>query len=145
TSCLLALMEHLNREAHYRALYTNIEAAQAAREDYITGIKTVVQSVASGANARIADITAETLAEEVLAKTQPGAALTVFLQRWCRASPKPIVLMLDEVDALVGDTLVSLLRQVRAGYADRPAQFPQSLILCGVRDLQDYRIQSTQA
>ena len=46
----------------------------------------------------------------------------------------------DEVDALVGDTLISLLRQLRAGYPKRPAQFPQTVILCGVRDLRDYRI-----
>jgi hypothetical protein len=50
------------------------------------------------------------------------------------------VLFLDEVDALIGDTLVSLLRQIRAGYADRPRMFPQALILCGVRDVKDYRI-----
>jgi hypothetical protein len=30
------------------------------------------------------------------------------------------VLLLDEVDALVGDTLISLLRQLRAGYPQRP-------------------------
>ena len=53
------------------------------------------------------------------------------------------MLMLDEVDALVGDTLISLLRQLRAGYPKRPGQFPQTVILCGVRDLQDYRIQSS--
>jgi hypothetical protein len=52
-------------------------------------------------------------------------------------------LLLDEVDALVGDTLISLLRQLRAGYPRRPAQFRQTVILCGVRDLQDYRIQSS--
>ena len=33
TSCLLALAEYLNREGYYRAVYVNIEAAQAARED----------------------------------------------------------------------------------------------------------------
>jgi hypothetical protein len=66
----------------------------------------------------------------------------VFLSRWCQALDKPLVLMLDEVDALVGDTLISLLRQVRAGYPKRPGQFPHSLILCGVRDIQDYRIHS---
>jgi hypothetical protein len=71
--------------------------------------------------------------------------VTRYLQEWCGTCARPTVLMLDEVDALVGDTLVALLRQLRAGYASRPAQFPQSLILCGVRDLQDYRIQSTQA
>jgi hypothetical protein len=50
------------------------------------------------------------------------------------------VLLLDEVDALVGDTLIALLRQLRAGYPKRPSQFPQTVILCGVRDLRDYRI-----
>ncbi len=54
-----------------------------------------------------------------------------------------MVLLLDEVDALVGDTLISLLRQLRAGYPKRPNQFPQTVILCGVRDLQDYRIHAS--
>lgn len=44
--------------------------------------------------------------------------------------------MIDEVDALVGDTLISLLRQLREGYIGRPGiAFPQSVILCGVRDV----------
>ncbi|TSE23057.1 hypothetical protein [Tepidimonas aquatica] len=47
-----------------------------------------------------------------------------------------------EVDALVGDTLISLLRQIRAGYAQRPQAFPQTVVLCGVRDVRDYRIHS---
>jgi hypothetical protein len=145
TSCLLALMEYVNRAGRYRALYANIEGAQAAREDVARGISAVVDSIADCVRTYLRDGDADLLAEEVRAKAPPDSALTRFLRRWCEASPKPIVLMLDEVDALVGDTLVSLLRQLRAGYADRPAQFPQSLILCGVRDLQDYRIQSTQA
>jgi hypothetical protein len=49
-------------------------------------------------------------------------------------------LFLDEVDALIGDTLISLLRQIRAGYAQRPEAFPQSIVLCGVRDVRDYRL-----
>jgi hypothetical protein len=53
------------------------------------------------------------------------------------------VLLLDEVDALVGDTLISLLRQIRAGYAQRPGAFPQTIILCGVRDVRDYRIHTS--
>jgi hypothetical protein len=44
---------------------------------------------------------------------------------------------------VIGDTLISLLRQLRAGYPKRPHQFPHSLILCGVRDIQDYRIHSS--
>ena len=43
----------------------------------------------------------------------------------------------------MGDTLLSVLRQLRAGYPDRPGRFPHSVILCGVRDVRDYRIYST--
>ena len=51
--------------------------------------------------------------------------------------PKPLVLWIDEIDELVGDTLISVLRQIRAGCANRPAAFPQSVILCGIRDVRD--------
>lgn len=33
TTCLLALMDELNREGKYSCLYCNVEMAQAARED----------------------------------------------------------------------------------------------------------------
>ena len=36
-----------------------------------------------------------------------------------------------------------MLRQLRAGYDERPRAFPQSVILCGVRDVRDYRIRSS--
>ena len=68
--------------------------------------------------------------------------MRTLLERWSRADARPIVLMLDEVDALVGDTLISLLRQIRAGHTQRPAAFPQTVVLCGVRDVRDYRIHS---
>lgn len=42
----------------------------------------------------------------------------------------------------MGDTLISLLRQIRAGYAQRPLAFPQTVVLCGVRDVRDDRIHS---
>jgi hypothetical protein len=44
----------------------------------------------------------------------------------------------------MGDTLISVLRQLRAGYPKRPKFFPQSIILCGVRDVRDYRIHSAK-
>ena len=66
--------------------------------------------------------------------------LYALLEYWTKQSDKPTLLFLDEVDALVGDTLISLLRQIRAGYGQRPLAFPQAIILCGVRDVRDYRI-----
>ena len=61
---------------------------------------------------------------------------------WCATLSKPLVLLVDEIDALIGDTLISVLRQIRSGYDKRPDHFPQSVILCGVRDIRDYRIHS---
>ena len=66
-----------------------------------------------------------------------------MLSRWAGADPRPLVLLIDEIDTLVGDTLLSVLRQLRAGYDQRPSRFPHSVILCGVRDVRDYRVRST--
>jgi len=143
TTCLLALAEYLNREGRYRALYVNIEGAQAARERVEAGMAAVVQSIANAAAWRLGDTAAESLARRVLAETAGLAGLETFLREWCVHSPQPSVLLLDEVDALIGDTLISLLRQLRAGYPQRPDQFPQTVILCGVRDLRDYRIHAS--
>ena len=59
------------------------------------------------------------------------------------ADSKPLVLLIDEIDTLVGDTLLSVLRQLRTGYPGRPGRFPHSVILCGVRDVRDYLVHST--
>jgi len=142
TTCLLALAQQINQDGQYHAVYANIEGAQAHREDVDKGITTVITDIAAWAHDLVGDAAAVTLAAETLATTTPASALGVFLSRWCQQLDKPLVLMLDEVDALVGDTLISLLRQLRAGYPKRPKQFPHSLILCGVRDIQDYRIRS---
>jgi len=72
--------------------------------------------------------------EDVLTGRSAHGALGELLARWSQASNHPLVLLFDEVDALIGDTLVSLLRQLRAGYAQRPRAFPQTVLLCGVRD-----------
>ncbi|TAN53273.1 MAG: ATP-binding protein [Methylococcaceae bacterium] len=140
TSCLLALMQHLNAQGRYIALYANIEAAQAVRGDVGQGVETILEYISQAAQVYLEDERLHAWQREVLATSPASGALSTYLQRWARFAGKPIVLMLDEVDALVGDTLISLLRQLRAGYAQRPAAFPQSVILCGVRDVRDYRI-----
>ena len=51
------------------------------------------------------------------------------------------VLLVDEIDSLSGMTLTSILDQLRTGYKNRPRGFPQSIVLCGVRDVQDQDLQ----
>ena len=108
------------------------------------GWRPQLRTIAAWAPDQTGDTAAVILAREVLAQTpQRSPQLGVFLTHWCAQLTQPTVLLLDEVDALVGDTLISLLRQLHAGYPKRPTLFPQTVILCGVRDLQDYRIHSS--
>ena len=79
---------------------------------------------------------------DLLDRNGPDGALGEVLHRWASADSKPLVLLVDEIDSLVGVTLISVLRQLRAGYDLRPEQFPQSVVLCGVRDVRDYRMRS---
>jgi len=140
TSCLLALMEQLNTEADYTALYVNLEPAQAARGNVEAGIRTIIWEIVASAHLHLGEQRLENWAEEASRKGGSYSALRNLLSRWSRENHRPLVLLLDEVDSLVGDTLISLLRQIRAGYPDRPQAFPQTVLLCGVRDVRDYRI-----
>ncbi len=144
TSTLLALQDRLNATGQYRCLYVNVEAGQAAGEDTAQAMQTLLADVASRALEVLGDELVEQTMAEHLQKYGPHAALSRTLVRWAAASPRPLVLLLDEIDALVGDTLISVLRQLRANYDRRPQSFPQSVILCGVRDVRDYQIYSSR-
>ncbi|WP_461833022.1 AAA-like domain-containing protein [Desulfothermus sp.] len=143
TSCLLALMEYLNNQGKYNSIYINVEVAQAARENVYEAMDAILYELST----KIEDI----IGDDFLVKQRmdilrfgPHTILKEALRKYCIHSQKPVVLMIDEIDSLIGDTLISVLRQLRAGYTDRPKTFPQSIILCGVRDVRDYRIHSSQ-
>lgn len=144
TTCLLALMAYLNANTGYRCVYCNVEAAQASGENVNDGIRTILAELASGALDHMNDGFIDDNWLQVLEKNGPFNALNRMLSLWSAEAPAPLVILLDEIDSLVGDTLISVLRQLRSGYAKRPQRFPQSIILCGVRDVRDYRIHSTR-
>ena len=162
TTCMLALCDYLNgrssesrqarldgrvatdegkanKESDYIAVYANIEGGQAARNDRAAVVKATIDTLAGAIKLVTCDDKADK-AREAVKDMSPDAMLTQFLSIYCQSLDKPLVLIIDEIDALVGDSLVSVLRQIRSGYANRPAAFPQSIILCGVRDVRDYRI-----
>ena len=143
TSALLTLCDLLNAQDTYRCVYVNVEGGQAAREDVEQVTRTFLGVLALRASLTLDDEFLLKAWSGILAEFGPNAALQVALTRWAQADAKPLVLLIDEIDALIGDSLLSVLRQLRAGYDLRPEGFPQSVILCGVRDVRDYRIQST--
>ncbi|MBM3739082.1 MAG: hypothetical protein FJW39_25180 [Acidobacteria bacterium] len=141
TTCLMAYADHLNQGGRYHAVCANIEAAQALRENVSEALPVVASAIASAAFRQLGDPVPRQLIRDELTQSPGGALLSDLLSGWCARNPKPLVLILDETDALIGDALLSVLRQIRAGYPDRPRYFPASVILCGLRDISDYRIQ----
>ena len=143
TSALLGLQDLLNAEGRYACVYVNVEGAMTAREDVEAAVRTVLNELAESAFDALNDGHLGESWPGVLAKAGGHSALRVALTRWSRASGKPLVLLIDEIDTLMGDSLLAVLRQLRAGYHLRPGGFPQSVVLCGVRDVRDYRIYSS--
>ena len=145
TSALLALQDLLNSgtEGDFRCVYANVEAGQALREDVEGAMRAILYEMELQAHATLGDESLASVWPGILERAGPGNALRGVLARWAEADPRPLVLLIDEIDSLVGDTLLSVLRQLRAGYDQRPLRFPQSVVLCGVRDVRDYRIRSS--
>ena len=143
TSALFALRDQLNASGEFRCVYVNVEAAQTSREDVARAMRAILTELQLVALETLGDESLAALCPGVLEEAGPDGALRVVLARWAESDAKPLVLLLDEIDSLVGDSLLSVLRQLRTGYPERPRRFPQSAILCGVRDVRDYRIQSS--
>ncbi len=141
TSALMALAERLEASGDYHCVYVNVEVGQSAREDVLSSMQAILGALALEARL-LGDGFLDGTWRETFDKTGPHNALSEVLALWAAASQKPLVLLIDEIDALIGDTLLAVLRQLRSGYARRPNGFPQSIVLCGVRDVRDYRIQS---
>jgi hypothetical protein len=136
TTTLRALAEALTAEGRYAALHVTCEEASAAGDDYGAAGRALLFALRKAAKRHLpADLQPPPFPdapdEQIL-----GAALTA----WAEACPHPLVVFFDEIDALVGNSVTSVLRQLRAGFPDRPAQFPWSVILCGMRDVRDDKL-----
>ena len=137
TTCFQALAGALTSESQYAALLTSCETGQTLGPDPDGAIAAVLDTLRQDAE--------ESLPEEL---RPPDANPTLpfrsrfrdLLVRWSRRSPRPVVLFLDEIDSLLDEALLSVLRQLRSGYGARPAGFPHSVTLIGLRDVRDYRV-----
>ncbi|MBI2570322.1 MAG: AAA-like domain-containing protein [Candidatus Schekmanbacteria bacterium] len=138
TTCLATLAATLTAEGRYAALLASCEAAQPAGGDIQWGVDAIVSSIDRRAQLLPPDLRPPGLDEST--GVHPGSRLNRHLSSWAQQCPHPVVLFLDEIDALQNETLISVLRQLRDGYQDRPSMFPQSVALIGLRDVRDYKV-----
>ncbi len=138
TTFLRAFAQQLTNEGKLAAVYASCEAAEAKGDDEVAAQETLVRILTTQAEAQLPP---ELRAPPFVALSEQ-TRLSEFLSAWTRQSPRPLVLLFDEIDALRGQSLISVLRQLRAGYPERPARAPWSVALCGLRDVRDYKAAS---
>ena len=139
TTFLHSLAHRLNKEGQFVATVCSLESA---------GYPSISVEDANESFVRSMHRTAALFLDEAAMPPDPATyqksngLLQTYLTDWCRALPKPLVLLLDEVDSLYDDVLISTLRQLRDGFQARPAHFPQSVALVGLRDIREYRLRA---
>ncbi len=131
--------EALTAEGRYAAVLASCKPGSTAGDDVERGIRAVLLSLDRECRAQLP---AELRPPPVADSADVGAEgrLAIYLATWCERCPRPVVLFLDEIDALVGNTLLSALDQLHAAYPSRPAGAPHALALIGLRDVRDYRV-----
>ncbi|WP_222107363.1 ATP-binding protein [[Actinomadura] parvosata] len=145
TTALGTLASELTAEGDVAALMFSCERAKSAGDDYAAAEEILLKSLRQAAGR--SQWPAELLPPDPWPEAPAGTRFSSALSEWCQRSPRRVVLFLDEIDALRGNSMVSILSQLRDGRNARPfgLPFPASVVLCGLRDLRDYKVASGSA
>lgn len=141
TTTLTALADELTRDGGHVALRVSCERGKPGPDDIGLTELRVLDAIRKAAAARRFPM--EWLPPDPWpAGAAPGGRIVEGLQAWALRCPLPLVLLFDEVDALAGDSLESVLTQLREGFSMRPHAFPSSVAVCGMRRVRDYKLAS---
>jgi hypothetical protein len=138
TTAMLALAKQLTATGRYAAVMVSAEVGQPFSHDVGQAELAILESWRRAIRVRLP----ASFQPPPWSTVAAGGRIQVALQEWAIASPLPLVVLIDEIDALQDEALLSVLRQLRDGFPDRPEAFPQSVGLIGLRDVRDYKIAS---
>ena len=139
TTAMLALAQQLTSGGNYTAVMVSAEVGAPFNHDPATAELAILDAWRASSQLDLPD---ELHLSNNWDCAQPGRRIQAALQGWAKTSPRPLVLFIDEIDSLQDETLISVLRQLRDGYRNRPQNFPISVGLIGLRDVRDYKVAS---
>jgi len=140
TSCLEALATYLNAEGNNYAVCTNFQGGANTGNNFEIAIKNIIETLLLDTKNTLHDKFDKDKADVFFKKNGPSNGIFNMFTYLAETLDKPLVLLIDEIDSLVGVSLMAVLTQMRAGYPKRPDNFPKSILLCGLRDIKDYRM-----
>ena len=138
TTAMLALAQELTASGQYTAVMLSLEVGAAFSDDLGAAELAILGEWKQSIRYRLP----KELQPNEWLDAEAGARIGTNLSNWAEQSSRPLVVFLDEIDALSNETLISVLRQIRSGFPNRPQGFPQSLALVGMRDVRDYKYAS---
>jgi hypothetical protein len=112
TTCFRSLAQALTATGRYAALLTSCEVGRAAGGDVERGVESVLGALRIAAENHLPE---ELRPPDPEPATPAGFRLLELLTRWSKQCPRPVVLFLDEIDALFDNLLISVLHQLRTG------------------------------
>ena len=132
TTFLQSWMREINAGDEAVACYVSVESCRniPQPERTMPAICSSIREFASRFNVPVPEIT----------DTSTLNLLNNILGNWAKlVAPKPLIVLFDEVDVLIDETMLNFLSQLRSGFASRGVgTFPVSIVLVGMRDLKDY-------
>jgi len=140
TTAMLALAQQLTATGNYAAVMVSVEVGSAFNHDPGAAELAILGTWYNTISIRLPNELQPPVKQ--WQKEEPGQRIRAFLQAWAKASPRPLVVLIDEIDSLQDETLISVLRQLRDGFPNRPENFPTSVGLIGLRDVRDYKVAS---
>ncbi|KJJ84659.1 ATPase domain protein, prokaryote domain protein, partial [Candidatus Omnitrophus magneticus] len=135
TTLLHELAHRLNKEGNYISVVFSVESAGYRSITEEIGNRKIIDSLYNASAGYLNKKNCPPQPE----KYKKKLTLENYLIDWASSQPKPIVLLLDEIDSLYDDVLVSILRQLRNGFQIRPKRFPSTVALVGLRDVREYK------
>jgi type II secretory pathway predicted ATPase ExeA len=138
TTAMLTLAQELTASGQYTAVMLSLEVGAVFSHDPDLAEKAILDEWKESARFRLPP----ELQPPAWTAGESGRQIGSFLSTWAQESSRRLVVFLDEIDALSDETLVSVLRQIRSGFPNRPIGFPQSVGLIGMRDVRDYKVAS---
>lgn len=136
TTAMLALAKQLTDSGQYTAIVLSAEVGAPFSQDIGGAEDAILGAWRDNISFRLPP----ELQPPDWASIESGQKIRAALQTWAEFSPRPLVIFIDEIDALQDLALISILRQLRDAYPNRPTAFPQSVGLIGLRDVRDYKV-----
>jgi AAA domain len=130
------MVEHYNRGDRFCALWVDIQDAREIPEP-AQAFELVLDDLDGAVEHDLPGLALPAGSARTLEPAR--SCIRRYLQDLAARAPRPLLLLFDEADGLVGSAMVSFLTQLRQGYIAREQRpFPASVVLVGQRQVRDY-------